>query len=331
MLSGLTFSIPVSLMTLAKIEEIEAAAVNDPVLASLVKELHDKLKAVTRPEDYERMAQCYEAYSEIAFYRAATGRGVPLSRTPGTGKQNQKRPDFVHQRHGGDLYFEIKALEIADSLFRHKELAERALDNAADLAERAKKPGIHFSEPLEISGALPAASTVERIDQTIAKIMNNVKPGQIYWGPTVLVVDLGRFAGIYQGASGLLPVFFHDGPPAQSCVSGELWQIAFGNPGERVFELPEFDGKSNLAGHQTREGILRAHPGLVAIAFMVPRLSAEPEIFTIWNKRYDQTRLTNAPALNEHQLYEVLDDVSDGVNDTTNEDGWAHTVHPARP
>lgn len=57
----------------------------------------------------------------------------------------------------------------------------------------ARKPGIHFGEPHEISGHLPNAGSVARIDDTIQKISNNIKAGQIEYGPTVLVVDLGRF------------------------------------------------------------------------------------------------------------------------------------------
>jgi hypothetical protein len=61
-----------------------------------------------------------------------------------------------------------------------------------------------------------------------------VKADQIYFGPTVLVIDLGRYSTIPHGPSSLLPVFFHDGPPAESCVSGELWQIGLGQIGEQL-------------------------------------------------------------------------------------------------
>lgn len=331
MLSGLTFSIGISLMTLDRVKEIEAAAAGDAELQVLAKELKNKLAAVTSPEDHERMAQSYEAFAEINFYLRMKAKGVALSRTPGTGKDRQKRPDFVHQRGTGQLYFEVKALEIADPIFRHKELADRALNIAADLDARARKPGIHFGEPLEISGPKQGHGVVKRIEETIKKVTNNVKTGQIYYGPTILVVGLGRFAGMPQEASGLLPVFFHDAPPAVSSVSGELWQIGFGKAGEQVFELPESDGKSNLAGHQGEDGILRRFAGLVGIAFVIPQLSAEPKIFTLWNKQYDKTLLANQPALTEHDLDGVLYDFSDGINDTRNEDGWAHQVYPARP
>lgn len=116
-----------------------------------------------------------------------------------------------------------------------------------------------------------------------SSIKNIIKPEQIQFGPTVLVVDLGRLSGVPFGPAGLLPVFFHDGPPAESCVSGELWQIALGKPGEQVFHLPEFDGNSNLSGHQSELGVLHAFPSLVAITFQCPRWLQPAELLTIWN------------------------------------------------
>ena len=247
MLSRLTVSVPIMIMMAERVKAIEQGGETDRVLAALERELHTKLRAIKRPEDHPQMAQAYEVYSEACVYMAMKGRGIALHRTPGTGKHRQQRPDFVHQHASGNIYFEVKALEIADPLVRHNKIASEALDKAAELHARAQKPGVHFSEHV-ISGHLEGATAVERIDATIERIRNTIKPDPIHFGPTVLVVDLGRLSGVPQGPSGLLPVFFHDGPSAKSCVSGELWQIALGLPGEQIFVLPEFDGKSNLGG-----------------------------------------------------------------------------------
>lgn len=326
LLSGLTVSVPIMMMTREQVERINLDAASDATLAALDRELRAKLKAVTGPEDHVQMAQAYEAYSEASFYLAMKDRGVVLERTPGTGGHQAKRPDFRYPHPDGNLYFEVKALEIAEPLRRHKEIGHEALEIAAELDGRARQPGIHFGKPHEISGHLPDADSVTRIDDTIQKISNNIKAGQIEYGPTVLVVDLGRLSGVAQGPSGLLPVFFHAGPPAESCVSGELWQIALGSPGEQILSLPEFDGKSNLAGHQTQIGILRQFPTLMAITFFLPRWSDKPELLTIWNIGWDQTALENPCTLSEHQIESVLHDYSDGLNDQRNELGWAFRV-----
>lgn len=326
LVSGLTVSVPIMIMTRAQVERITQEAATDNTLAALDRELRAKLKAVTAPEDHVQMAQAYEAYSEASFYLEMKDRGVVLERTPGTGGHQAKRPDFQYSYASGHLYFEVKALEIAEPLRRHKEIGHEALEIAAELDGRASEPGVHFGEPHEISGHLPNAGSVARIDDTIQKISNNIKAGQIQYGPTVLVVDLGRLSSIAQGPSGLLPVFFHEAPPAESCVSGELWQVALGLPGEQILSLPEFDGKSNLAGHQTQTGILRQFPTLMAITFFLPRWSKKSELLTIWNAAWDQSALENACTLQEHEIEAVLHGYSDGLNDQRNELGWEYRV-----
>ncbi len=328
LLSDLTISIPILMIKGEEIERISKDAISDETLASLDRELRAKLKAVKRPEDHVQMAQAYEAYSEASFYLEMKHRGVVLERTTGTGEHQEKRPDFQYSHASGNLYFEVKALEIAEPLRRHKEISHKSLELRAELDGRAREPGVHFGEPHEISGHLPNADPVTRIDNTIQKISNNIKAGQIEYGPTVLVVDLGRLFSVPQGPSGLLPVYFHEGEPAESCVSGELWQIARGLPGEQIFSLPEFDGKSNLAGHQTQTGILRQFPTLMAITFFLPRFSTKTELLTIWNIGWDQGALENACTLNEQEIGAILDHYSNGLNDEHNERGWKFRKYP---
>ena len=331
MLANLTVLIPIALMTASRIDEIQTRSASEPTLASLNNELRKKLKAVQGPQDHTPMAQAYEAYAEASFWLEMADRGVRLDRTPGTGQLKQKRPDFVHVHPAGNVYFEVKALEIADPTTRRNQIACDALDSAADLDARAREPGVHFGNPVEISGPLPGASLAERLDATIEKITNNVKRDQIHYGPTVLVVDLGRFNTIPYGPSSLLPIFFHDCPPAESCVSGELWQIGFGKIGEQLFSLPEFDGKSNLAGHQTRNGVFGECPGLMAITFVHPRWNQKSELFTLWNVGFDKNVLINACSLSESDIDDLLYNFSDGVNDSSNERGWRFRVIPLRP
>lgn len=330
LLSGLTVSVPIVLMDVERIEAFEASAATNPSLNALCSELRRALKAIRQPEDFDAMSQAYEIYAETVVCEEFFWRDVELERTPGTGEYRQKRPDFVHRAHEGELYVEVKALEIADRLSRHAEIANEALAIAVDLDVRARKPGIHFGEPHVISGHLPGARAAARVDETIKRIRNAVKPEQIEYGPTILVVDLGRLAGVPQGPSGLLPVFFHDEPPAESCVSGEMWHIALGQPGERLFELPEFDGRSNLGEMQIEVGILRQFPSLLAITFMYQGWSKPTELFTIWNRGWDQSRLTNACRLDEQTVQAILKTFSDGLNDQTNELGWPYRVVPLR-
>lgn len=329
-IAGLTTSMPMMLMVRQRIEEFDIVAQVEPLMTELCKELRKKFRAIKGPEDYTQMGQAYEVYAETSAYLELRNRGILLRRTPGTGKYRQKRPDFVHQHNSGNVYFEIKALEINDCLTRHKAIAEEGLEVRAELDQRARTPGVHFGIPQSVSGHKPGATAVQRIDETAQRIKNIIKPGQIEFGPTVLVVDLGRLGGVPFGPSGLLPVFFHDTPPAESCISGELWQIALGKPGEQIFHLPEFDGKSNLSGHQSELGVLHAFPSLMAITFQCPRWSQPAELLTIWNNGWDQSTLVNKPALKEHEIQDLLGSYSNGLNEQRNELGWNYRVIPLR-
>jgi hypothetical protein len=329
-IAGLTTSMPMMLMVRERIEEFEAAAQTHPLMNELRRELRKKLRAIKGPEDYTQMGQAYEAYAETSACWELHNRGVVLQRTPGTGHYKKKRPDFIHTHVSGNILFEIKALDIADKLTRHKVIAEEGLEVRAELDQRARTPGVHFSRPQSVSGHRPTATAVQRIDETAQRIKNIIKPEQIQFGPTVLVVDLGRLSGVPFGPSGLLPVFFHDAPPAESCVSGELWQIALGKPGEQIFHLPDFDGESNLSGHQSELGVLHEFPSLIAITFQCPRWSEPAELLTIWNSEWDQSTLVNQSALQEHEIVDLLQSYSDGLNDQRNELGWDYRVTPLR-
>jgi len=322
MLSGLTANMSIMLMTERQIDIMQTAATTNPPLKNLVNELRNRLRAINGPVDFDGMSQAYEAFAEAAFCFALNHKGVKLGRTPGTGQHQQKRPDFVHKHASGDIYFEVKALEISDRLSRNPDIATEALEIAAEVSDRARTPGVHVSDPLVVSGHRATDSLQERIDETIERIANTLKPEQLRFGPTILVVDLGRLPGIPQGPSGLLPVFFHDALPSESVVSGELWQIALGKVGERLFHHPEFDGASNLSGHQTKAGILHQFPMLFGISFLLPRWSESPEILTICNFRPEERELQTKCTLSEDEIEELLIKYSDGTNDSANERGW---------
>jgi hypothetical protein len=326
MLSGLTANVSVmAFVGRERIEALETAARADALMAELVGEFRDRLAAIGGAEAFEQMSKAYEAFAEANFAFEMLNRGVPLQRTAGTGGHGQKRPDFMHAHGKGPIHFEVKALDIAEPMFRHKEIAYEALEQAADLDERARKPGIHFSET-EMPGYRPDMTPSERVDLVIARLTSALKRDQLRHGPTVLVVDLGRLPNLSFGPSALLPVFFHAAPPAESCVSGELWHIALGRMGERMFRLPQFDGASNLDGHLTRQGLLLDYPELVAITFVLPRWSGPAELFTIWNVVPDHTKLLNKLALSEDEVEDLLDRYSDGLNDTSNERGYDYRV-----
>ena len=326
MLSGLTANMSVmAFVGRERIEAFETAAQSDALMTELVGEFRNRLAAIRGAEAFGEMSQAYGAFAEANFAFEMLRRGVPLQRTPGTGRQGQKRPDFMYPHAKGPIHFEVKALDIAEPMVRYKEMADDALEQAADLDDRARKPGVHFSETV-MSGYRPEMTASERIDLVVTRLSNALKRDQLRYGPTILAVDLGRLPDLGFGPSALLPVFFHARLQAESCVSGELWHVALGRIGERVFRLPQFDGASNLDGQLTRQGLLHDYAELVAVTFVLPKWSEPAELLTIWNLVPDQNNLLNKLALAEDELEAFLDKYSDGLNDTSNERGYAYRI-----
>jgi len=322
---GLTFSWTIYQINPDTLDEIEKGGrENDSVLKVATDDLLKFFSKIQQPTDFIQIAQAYEAYAEASAYIFLKGKGLDLKRTPGTGKEKQKRPDFEFSAEKGNIYFEIKSLDFQDGKIRHKNLAYEALDVAADLDARARKTGVHFGE-LEVSAFEPGATPADRIEIVTNKICGATKLEQIRYGPTILVVDLGRINMDTHHPSALLPVYFDDRMDA-ACVSGELWHVAQGLIGDMIYKPTEFEGKSNLDRRLNVEGILRGFPELLGVSFFLHRISGEKEIYSIWNLNPVTQGLQNPLTLEEHEIGELFHTFSDAVNDNHNQHSfeWVH-------
>lgn len=319
MMAGLTTNWPIFRMQSDVLDEIEKRSdAGDAVLSTAHEAILRHLQRVRQPEDFVSIAQAYEEYSEASIYLLLTQRGLRLARTPGTGQMKQKRPDFTCTYTGGNIYIEVKSLDFDEGWVRHKRLAMDALDKQADLEERARKPGVHFGEPIEISGFDLAAGPADRIETVIKKIRGNSKFDQLTYGATLLVVDMGRLECETEHPSALLPVYFNDGPPDAAIASGELWHIACGLIGDMIYTIPEFAGKPNLDRPLKESGTLREFPELLGVSFVLHALSGLRRIYTICNLRPNRQKWSQPLSLDEHQVEELLYTMSDAMNDTSN-------------
>lgn len=319
MISDLTTNWPITRILPDVLDQIELKhRAGDAVLSAAYKAILKHFQNVRQPEDYGVIGQAYEQYSEAAIYLLLTARGLSLSRTPGTGSANQKRPDFVCAHEGGDIYIEVKSLDFDEGWVRHQKLALDALEKQADLDHRARKPGVHFGEAIEISGFPVGAGPADRIEIIIRKIRGNAKFDQLTHGPTLLVVDMGRLECEAQHPSSLLPVYFNEGPPDPAIASGELWHIALGCVGDMVYKLPEFAGKTNLDRQLKETGTLHEFPELLGITFILHGLSSATRIYTIWNTVPAASKWTNPLTLDEDAVEQLFHKMSDAMNDTQN-------------
>jgi hypothetical protein len=222
----------------------------------------------------------------------------------------------------------VKSLDFDEGWVRHQKLALDALGKKADLDERARKPGIHFGEPIEISGFEPGAEPADRIEIVIRKIRGNAKFDQLTYGPTLLVIDMGRIECESQHPSALLPVYFNEGPPDPAIASGELWHAALGRVGDMIYRLPEFAGKSNLDRPLKETGTLTEFPELLGMSFVLRRSSGLDQIYSILNLIPDAAKWSNPLTIGEHDVEELLHKMSDAMNDTANSRAIEHQRRP---
>ena len=318
MMSGLTMSWPIMSMDPQILTAIEQGSGDrDDFLRSIEKEMLRHFCAVKQPEDREPIAQAYAAYAEASAYLSFKNKGIDLVRTPGTGQHAAKRPDFLYKHQSGDICFEVKCLDFEGGDARHKSIAYEALEVAADLDARARTRGVHSGEQV-LSSFEPGATPADRIETLVKKLSGNIKQGQLRYRPCILVVHLGRTMMNDHSPSCLLPVYYNDGPPCVSCVSGELWHVALGRCGDMIYRLPDFEGAGNLDRPLQERGILLQYPELLGISFVLPRLSQPTEIYSIRNVAQTGDGCGSPCGLAEHKIDELINTYSDAVNDSNN-------------
>ena len=206
MLSAYTINWPMQLIDLDTLDSFETGAKNgDQVLTGAVKDLLAHLKRVLQPEDYAAMGAAYEIYEETVSYLLLKSRNLTLLRTPGTGGHGEKRPDFECNHSLGTFYIEVKTLDVQDGWVQHKEIAYEGLDAKAELDGRARTPGVHVGDAVEITAHRAGSSVVDRIETAIKKIKGNAKMDQLRYGPTILLVNLTRLFMDADDPSSLVP------------------------------------------------------------------------------------------------------------------------------
>lgn len=321
----LTISWPVERMSGNDLGEVERLSTGgDKLMQQLERELRNAFSKIKQPQDHQPIADAYAIYAEARVALLLGHRGIHLDRTPGTGGPKQKRPDFVFQKANEALYFEVKCLDFEGGINRHVVVANDAFDVQLDLDERAKNRGLRTGV-VEVSPFSSAHGSTDRIELLIEKISGNIKNGQITYGPTILVVEMGRIMADAHDPSSLTPVYYTHRSPGPSCVSGDLWQIALGRLGDQIYKLPEFEGKTNLDRPLQKEGILRQHPKLSGITFVIPELSGPSKVYTIWNPEPPPFSGKSGHTMAANVVGGVVDQYSDAWNDRTNINGFKYS------
>jgi hypothetical protein len=323
----LTISWPVQRMSQRDLVEIERLSqAGNNLMQQLERELRKAFSKIKQPQDHQPIADAYAIYAEAQVALLFGGRAVNLERTPGTGGQRQKRPDFVFKAGRELLYFEVKCLDFEGGINSHIRIANDAFEVQLDLDDRAQSSGVHIGA-MEISPFANTRGVTDRLEVLIDKIVGNIKSGQITYGPTVLVIEMGRIQADAHDPSSLTPVYYIHDYPGPACVSGELWQIALGRRGDQIYKLPDFEGQTNLDRLLEKDGVLRQFPELSAITFVVPGLSTPAKVYTIWNPEPKKFESISRGSISTQVVGNLVHQYSDAWNDTTNIHGFKYSLH----
>lgn len=322
----LTISWPVQRFSANDLDEISRLSYGgNALMQQLESELVKAFAKIKQPSDHQPIADAYAIYAEARVALLLEQRAVKLGRTPGTGGQKQKRPDFVHNSGNEALYFEVKCLDFEGGINSHILIANDALDVYSDLDERARTRGVH-SGVVEVTPFANARGVADRLEVLIDKIIGNIKIDQITYGPTILVIEMGRIQADAHDPSSLTPVYYSHDFPGPSCVSGELWQIALGRIGDQIYKMPDFEGETNLDRPLQREGVLRQFPQLSGISFVVPGLSIPTKVYTIWNPEPEGFTSISGDSISDQTTGSLVYQYSDAWNDPRNSKGYRYSL-----
>lgn len=320
-LSGLTTNASLMAVESEVLLDIDLMAHEDKSYATFVRDMVAKLDEVGSAPDPIAYSQFFEIYAEAMVLRHLRGRGIFTKRVVDT----RSAPDFECLLEDGRSYFvEVKALEIVDGTFRHKEIMEDGLEPNIEIERQLAQGKRIATATSEIApyrrafgaGEYDHSSLKVIIDTLRDKCRQAFKPSQLEHGPTFALVVADRL--ILDGwSSALTPYYFDEHHSA--CVSGVIWNAAFGMVGAPVLRLPEFAGKPNVEGHLDRSGLYAdptcPFPGM---GLVVLQRSSSRRLSYGLKAPVDET-----DAWGSDDSEEALDAMCDAWNDRGNSRGYA--------
>jgi hypothetical protein len=218
-----------------------------------------KLNRVRSKLDITAYNQLFEIYSEAMVLHFLRGRGIATTRIVDT----LSAPDFrCEPKDGRPFFVEVKALDIVGGAIRHKQIMEEGLAPHIEI-ERQQRAGRRvaiaeseiapYRKPFD-DADYDAYSTKRVIDTLREKCQQAFKASQFERGPTFALVVADRLI-LNGGKSDLAPFYYSEHGSSGACISGVIWQAAFGTEGTPVLRCPEFEGKPSVEGHLDKPGL----------------------------------------------------------------------------
>ncbi|MBY5415359.1 hypothetical protein [Rhizobium leguminosarum] len=255
---------------LGQVRRMEDEALNDASMRSFVIDMLRHLDNKSGNPFTEVHRQVFDVYSEALVCRLLRERVGPNLKIEKVPESNVAGPDFRCVLHPDgnvneaiEFYIELKSLDVADASFRLKEMMDEGLEVELDLesqildgariaiAEGEIAPNRRIGKDQDYD----PRSVRKNIELLAGKACGNFKSKQFTRGPTFALANLLRLNVMPQGLGTLAPVFF-DEANGGACISGVLWNVAFGNVGDPIHKPPEFEGEGTFDGQLKCAGLL---------------------------------------------------------------------------
>ncbi len=262
-------SFPMLYIKLDFIEKMELEADQNTAFKEAVSQINQLAdKALKNIEDYSSLTEIKNIYSE-AYILSKLQSLLHIHKISET---DSKTPDYKVKFRGGDIYIELKSLNMLGGNLKHKDIMNESLDSKITAEEQIKKGakvgfgGQEIQPYLSHNKEYDPRSTRLVIESLIDKINQNIKKEQYSMGDTILLVDLSdQLLLLSRPSEAIQEKYFDDMGNTQ--VSGELWYVAFGRLGDQILKPAEFEGADNLDGELQKEGILISHPYIKGLIF----------------------------------------------------------------
>lgn len=262
-------SFPMLYVKLDFVEKMELEEEQNPTFKEALTQI-DYLanKAIKNIEDYNSLIEIKNIYSE-AYILSKLQSLLNIAKIP---ERDSKTPDYKVRFRGGDIYIELKSLNMLGGTLKHREIMHDSLDSKIAAENQINKGArVGFSEQevqpyLSHNKKYDPRSTRLVIEALIDKINQNIKEEQYSLGDTILLIDLSDQLPLISKPSEAIQETYYD-ECGKNQVSGELWNVAFGKLDDQIFKPADFEGADNFDGNIEKEGILISHPYIKGLIF----------------------------------------------------------------
>lgn len=248
----------------------------------------------------------YEQYCEAITYLELQEK-CQVNRVP---EGDRRTPDFIIANEGENpfnLYAELKSLSYYQGDQNYHAAQQEGIQAQINIeAQLDAGNNVAFGEicisPFNRNGRPPTA--VELIEIFMDKITNNLHAEQFALGDTILIVDIKQLT-VGRWYENLLAIYEEFNP--KSFVSGTLWNVVFGQEGDLIYKKVEYEGRGNIAGRLTKNGILVGYPFIKAVIFIIYQHFEERKFIGFLRNEDRDTQILSA-------LFKICDLYNDDKN-----------------